>query len=379
MAAKSSSPINHASFMPAPRSLALTVGEAPYTPANPTSIVIRVRAAAINPVDYMIQSRGNFAFSHLKYPAIGGHDIAGEVVEVGSSVTRFKIGDRVAGFPRGTDSKVNDNAESGFQEYVVLQPRCTFPIPDRVSFESAAVIPLALLTSIAGLFESDQLAMEFPTSPPRPATGQAVIIWGGSTSVGCNAIQLAVSAGYEVYTTSSPKNFELMKRLGAKQVFDYKSPSVASEMVATIGTVPLAGALAVGDGGAEQCMTILSQAPNVTKKHVALATFPVSVEEPKPFGTLRTIAGVLGWLMVYKMRGIISGIGSAFVMSPEVVRSETGRHIFEDFVGKALREGTFVPAPDPQIVGEGHGLAAVQEGIDQQRKGVSAKKIVVKY
>ncbi|MCJ1441241.1 MAG: hypothetical protein MMC23_001727 [Stictis urceolatum] len=350
MASKSSHPINHAASIPAFRSSTLSVGEAPYTPATPTSIVIRVRPVAVNPIDWLIQSRGNLMFSHLKYPAIIGHDIAGEVVEVGSSVSNFKIGDCVAGFSLGTDKEVNDNAEGGFQEYVVLQPRCTFLIPDGISFERACEIPLGLLTSIGGLFESHQLGLQLPASPAQPSTKQAVVTWGGSTSVGCNAIQLAIAAGYDVFANSTPRNFELMRRLGAKQFFDYNSSSVASEMLSAIGSTPLAGALAIGVGGAEQCMTILSLAPVVVKKHVALATVPASGAEPRWFDTFRTIAGVLSW----------------------------GRYVFEEFMGKAFSEGTFVPAPDPQIVGDGKGLGAIEEAFALLRKGVSAKKIVVR-
>ena len=261
--------------------------------------------------------------SHLKYPAIIGHDIAGEVVEVGSSVSNFKIGDCVAGFSLGTDKEVNDNAEGGFQEYVVLQPRCTFLIPDGISFERACEIPLGLLTSIGGLFESHQLGLQLPASPAQPSTKQAVVIWGGSTSVGCNAIQLAIAAGYDVFATSTPRNFELMRRLGAKQFFDYNSSSVASEMLSAIGSTPLAGALAIGVGGAEQCMTILSLAPVVVKKHVALATVPASGAEPRWFDTFRTIAGVLSWLVAYEIRGLYLGVGSAFCR-PRLLRVRGG-------------------------------------------------------
>jgi NADPH:quinone reductase-like Zn-dependent oxidoreductase len=143
-------------------------------------------------------------FTWLKHPSILGYDVAGEVVEVGKDVTRFQVRDRVVGFAVGTDGKVNDPAEGAFQEYVVLRPDLTSPIPSSLSYEAASVIPLGLSTAAAGLFQKDTLALHLPSLSPKP-TGQTLIVWGGSTSVGCNAIQLGVAAGHEVFTTYSAR------------------------------------------------------------------------------------------------------------------------------------------------------------------------------
>ena len=96
-------------------------------------------------------------------------------------------------------------------------------IPDSISFESAAVIPLGLSTAPAGLFQDDFLKLQFPTVPPQKQTGNTLLIWGGASSVGSNAIQLAIAAGYQVVTTASPKNFEYVKKLGASAVYDYNA------------------------------------------------------------------------------------------------------------------------------------------------------------
>jgi NADPH:quinone reductase-like Zn-dependent oxidoreductase len=79
-----------------------------------------------------------------------------------------------------------------------------------MSYEDAVVIPLGLATAAAGLFDKTQLGLQLPQAPACPATGKTAVVWGGSTSVGCIAIQLAVAAGYEVFTTASPKNFDYM-------------------------------------------------------------------------------------------------------------------------------------------------------------------------
>jgi NADPH:quinone reductase-like Zn-dependent oxidoreductase len=129
-------------------------------------------------------------FSWIKYSAIVGEDIAGDVVEVGSGVTGFEVGDRVVGHSLST-----------FQTYPVIKEHMVSLISSSVSYEEASVIPLGLSTALMGLFHKDFLALQYPSIDPKP-TGKTLLIWGGSTSVGSNAIQAAVAAGYEVITTA---------------------------------------------------------------------------------------------------------------------------------------------------------------------------------
>lgn len=374
--ANPSHPTNHAAYLPSRLASSLSVSTAPYTPATADTLVVRVRAVAINPVDWLIQRRGNLMFTWLEYPFILGFDVAGEVVEVGSSVASFRVGDRVGGFANGTDKPVNDAAQGGFQEYVVLQPDVTFQIPDIMSFEEAAVIPLGLVTAIAALFETDQLGLQLPSEPRGEKSNQTVLIWGGSTSVGCNAIQLAVAAGYDVVSTASPKNFDFVKKLGASQVFDYNSPTVVADILAALQGQPLAGTLSIGDGAAEQCMTIVGGAAPGSKKHVAMATFPLLPEGAKTPGLPSTMAYFASWIVRYKARGMFKGVSSAFVQATNATRSGQGRAVFRDFLPQALQRGSFVPAPSPEVVG--HGLESIEPAMEAQRKGVSAKKLVVR-
>ena len=182
-----------------------------------------------------------------------GSDVAGEVVEVGGGVTRFRVGDRVVGFAAGSDKQRNRAAEGAFQDYVVLLAHMASPIPDAMAFEDAAVLPLGLSTAACGLFQKDFLAMNAPSAAPRP-TGKTLLVWGGSTSVGSNAIQLAVAAGYDVITTASPRNFDYVKRLGAREAFDYRSKTVVADIVARLRGREVAGALAIGAGSAAACI-----------------------------------------------------------------------------------------------------------------------------
>lgn len=202
-------PVNTAAWLDEARAN-LAVRSAPYTSAGEHEIVIRNRAVAVNPLDELKQSTGNLIYRWLPYPSVLGEDVAGEVVEVGSGVTRFRVGDRVLAYAVGMEKGRRHQAEGGFQTYTVARARLAAPIPAVMSFEEAVVLPLAISTAASALFQTDQLGLRHPTAarPPDESAGsnEAVVVWGGSTSVGSNAIQLAVAAGYEVVTTASPHN-----------------------------------------------------------------------------------------------------------------------------------------------------------------------------
>ena len=146
----------------------------------------------------------------IKYPFVRGSDLAGEVVEVGKDITRVRVGDRVLGHAVGMDRKSNKSSEGAFQQYTVIRANMASPIPSSMSYERACVLPLCLSTAACGLFQKDFLALLYPILSPKP-NGKTVLIWRSSTSVGSNAIQLAVAAGYEVITTASPKNFDYVR------------------------------------------------------------------------------------------------------------------------------------------------------------------------
>ncbi|KIN00301.1 hypothetical protein OIDMADRAFT_145793 [Oidiodendron maius Zn] len=365
-------PVNKAAYQPGKKAVTLEVSSAPYTSPPANCVVIKNHAIAINPIDWLIQEKGDLMYTHLKYPFVLGLDVAGEVVEVGKNVKRFQVGDRVLGYCRGVDKKVNSSAEGAFQHYTVLQADLTSHIPTSVTYESASVIPLGLATAAAGLFQEDQLGLHYPTLPPKP-TGRTLLIWGGSTSVGCNAIQLGVAAGYEIFTTSSPKNFDYLKKLGASQVFDYNSNTVMQDIISAFDGKQAAGAMAIGDGAAEACMGILKATRG--HKFVSLISFPLLREEPQHLAFLRTAYHFISWIISYKVKGLFNGVKSNFVNASTVAHNPVGKAVYVDFLPKALETGAFVPAPEPLVAGTG--LASVQAAFDLQKQGVSAKKIVV--
>lgn len=365
--------VNSAAWL-STRQSPLQVGPAPYAPPKADEIVVRNHAVAVNPLDWIKQVAGDFLFEWIRYPFILGSDCAGTVVEVGSEVARFKVGDRVLGHAVGTDPRRNSAAEGSFQKYTVLLERMASPIPDGLSFERATVLPLGLSTAACGLFQKDQLALDHPSLSPKP-NGKTLLIWGGSTSVGSNAIQLAVAAGYEVFTTASPRNFDYCKKLGASGVFDYHDAAVVPRMIQALSGKTMAGALAVGAGSAEACVEVMRKCKGT--KFVSMATFPVSFTQPlgQKVAMPSTVIGFLWFTVRFWLQTRPRGIRSRFIFGSSLVHNEVGKVVYADFLPGALAQRRFFAAPEPQVVGEG--LASIQSALDLQRKGVSARKIVV--
>lgn len=220
----SAAEVHSALWLASPRA-PMHVDTAPAPMPRAGEVVVRSRSVAVNPIDAMGGIARRLVLPWLKYPTLLGSDVAGEIVAVGSSVDTLRVGDRVVGYAVGQEKNRNSAAEGAFQTHVVLMQHMCSPIPDSITFDDAAVLPLGLTTAAAGLFEQGQLALELPTAAP-PERGQSVVIFGGASSVGMNAVQLARNAGYDVVTTSSAKNFPYLKRLGARAVVDYHERDV---------------------------------------------------------------------------------------------------------------------------------------------------------
>lgn len=350
---------------------------APFTRPKSNEIVIRNKAVAVNPNDWLIQPIGGLVYPWLKYPFIIGTDVAGNVVEIGRGVTRFKVGDRVFGNAVGGDKSRNNPAEGGFQDFTVLLEHMAAPIPDDMDFEEAVVLPLGASTAACGLFQSDHLALQLPSAYPKP-TGKTLLVWGGSTSVGSNAIQLAVAAGYEVITTASPSNFEYVRGLGASVVFDHGSPTAVKDIVKTFERRAGAGAIALGPGSARACLAVVSAYKG--EKFVSMATPPVSFdgapsEGRRTFWMASTVAQLILSNVSMMMSARIKGVRMKFIFGTTLIANEVGPMLYEDFLPDALAEGRYKPAPPPLVVGRG--LGAIPSAIERQRRGVSAMKIVV--
>lgn len=304
--------------------------------------MIRNRAIGINHIDWKIQDH---EFAPFRYPGVLGHESAGDVVEVGSNVSRFQVGDRV--LAEGTCMATQKDSDGSFQLYTVVPEHVASPIPDTLSYENASVLPLGVSTSIMGLYAPETLELDYPSLDPKPQ-GQAILVWGGSSSVGSNVIQLAANAGYEVIATASKHNFDHVRKLGATAVFDYHEPTIIEDLVAALNGKTLKGAFdAVG-------------LPETT---VPLAKALLQTEGAKKLVSVLGPPADLPEGIAFKMAWAIVG-------SPEL-----GLAIYQKFLPEALAKGVYVPFPEPEVVGKG--LEEIQNGMDVLSKGVSAKKIVV--
>jgi len=170
-------------------------------------VLIRVRAASVNPRDYHLMKGRPYVFGlfrllfRLPKPKITGPgvDVAGEVEAVGRNVTQFKPGDEVFGVCQGA-----------FAEYACASETDLILKPDKVTFEQAASAPVAAFTALQGLRDKGQI---------QP--GQKVLVNGAAGGVGTFAVQIAKSLGAEVTGVCSTRNVEMVRSLGANRVIDY--------------------------------------------------------------------------------------------------------------------------------------------------------------
>lgn len=171
-------------------------------------VLVKIFTAAVNPLDNMIIRGEVKLIVPYSLPLIMGNEFAGQVEAVGSAVKRFKAGDRVYG--RMPLSKIG-----AFAEYVAVEEGALAPIPDYLSYDEAATVPLTALTAMQA-FEIMQ-----------PKTGESVFISGGTGSLGAMAIPIAKSLGLTVYTNGSADNAERVEKLGVDCFIDYKKENYA--------------------------------------------------------------------------------------------------------------------------------------------------------
>jgi len=165
----------------------LGIHDVPIPVPQPKQVLIEVRAASVNPLDWRLK---------LRRPGV---DLSGVVKSVGKNVTRFKPGDAVFGTGRGS-----------FAEYACASESRLLTKPESMSFEQAASVPIAGLTALQGLRDKGHL---------QP--GQRVLINGAAGGVGTFAVQIAKSMGAHVTGVCRTQNVEMVRSLGADRVFDY--------------------------------------------------------------------------------------------------------------------------------------------------------------
>jgi NADPH:quinone reductase-like Zn-dependent oxidoreductase len=184
---------------------ALRLAEMPEPELQDNDVLVRVDATAVNVLDSKIRNGEFKLLLPYRPPFVLGHDVAGTVFRTGSKATHFKAGDEVYARPR-------DHRVGTFAEFIAIDEADVALKPKNLTMEEAASIPLVGLTAWQALVEVGKV---------KP--GQKVFIQAGSGGVGTIAIQLAKHLGATVATTTSAKNAELVKSLGADVVIDYKT------------------------------------------------------------------------------------------------------------------------------------------------------------
>jgi NADPH:quinone reductase-like Zn-dependent oxidoreductase len=200
----------------------LEFADVPRPVIKPNEMLVQVHAVGLNPIDNLIPTGAFKPIIKLSLPTIMGSDLAGVVIEVGCDVTRFKAGDAVF-------ASIFDSGEGSLAEFAVV-PECTAAMkPTSLDFMQAASIPMVGLTSWQALKER-----------ARIQPGQKVFIPAGSGGIGSFAIQLAKHLGAIVGTTTSTGNVDMVRKLGANEVIDYKKQAfenILRDYDAVLGTV----------------------------------------------------------------------------------------------------------------------------------------------
>ena len=186
----------------------LEIREIPTPIPEEDEVLVKIMTAAVNPLDNMIIRGEVKLIVPYAMPLVMGNEFAGVVEKTGKNAVRFKPGDRVYG--RMPLKKIG-----AFAEYAAVKETALAAIPEYLSFEEAATVPLTALTAMQAFEVMDVHA------------GESVFISGGTGSLGAMAIPVAKSLGLHVYTNGSGENEERVRKLGAEKFIDYRKENYA--------------------------------------------------------------------------------------------------------------------------------------------------------
>ncbi|KAK9944725.1 hypothetical protein M0R45_010280 [Rubus argutus] len=189
--------------------------EVPIPTPKKDEVLLKLEAASINPIDWKIQKGLLRPIFPRKFPHIPVTDVAGEVVEVGQGVQKFKAGDKVVAY-------LNAGNGGGFAEYATASESLTVTRPPEVSAADAAGLPVAGLTAHQCLTQAAGVKLD-GTGPQKN-----ILVTAASGGVGQYAVQLAKLGNTHVTATCGGRNIDFVKSLGADEVLDYKTPEGAA-------------------------------------------------------------------------------------------------------------------------------------------------------
>ncbi|KIL93988.1 hypothetical protein FAVG1_02550 [Fusarium avenaceum] len=348
----------------------------PTPKPGPNELLIAVKSVAINPADALMREHGLFI---SEFPTVIGFDMSGLVLEVGENVPSdvdgtticFEPGvTRVAAYSasawRGCDPDYGP-----FQEKCLVPWQHVAPLPDHMSWNQAATLPVSVQVPLSawdamgvprmgGNSASDHADQSHGTSKKE----EALLVWGASSSIGTMGVQTARlmcrDPSYPfaaVYATAGSANHEYIRSLGADRVFDYKDPSVVESIISA------------------------AKADGLAIRHCFLATGQLALCQAvlKAFGEQGTKSTKIGSAVpIPQDAEILDGVEVIFV-KPSMANEEERLEQFRYWIGTWLREnltrGTVKPSPEPSVVGKG--LEYINAGLDQLAQGVSCRKLVI--
>ncbi|KAL2822730.1 putative zinc-binding dehydrogenase family oxidoreductase [Aspergillus cavernicola] len=334
-------------------------------------VLVKISHAAQNPTDVKSLDRNAYGEG-----AVLGCDFVGDVVEIGDGVSLLGKGDIVGGLIRGGEIK----GLGAFSTYTLAEEHFCFKLPTKVSRESASTIPLAATTAWLGLFSRQSLGLDRSgvSDPGFGFKGRrregSLLVWGGGSSVGSYAIQLASIYGFNVVTTCSLRHEALVRSYGASHVFDYRDEGVAEKIKAAVpdlryvfDTIGSATSSAVasralsksegeGDVGGRLC-TVLPGKGNT--KDVVPGT---------------EIRDVFVWGAFLRDTRFKTQTGELFWPASKE-EHDLASELFEN-LPTWLAEGRF-KTNMPKVLG---GMVSVSQGFQEQREGkISGYKIVYRF
>ncbi|KAK7733105.1 hypothetical protein SLS53_008293 [Cytospora paraplurivora] len=317
---------------------------------------IKITATAINPVDWKIRDYKVFI---KEYPAVLGSDAAGEIAAVGPDVTGFEVGERV--FFQGIISNYD---ASTFQQYAKIPAALVAKTPKKITDEEAGGISLATVAVVTAFYDKTGHGLTAPWAEggEQAGKGKAIVILGGSSSVGQYAIQLAKISGFErIVTNSSAKHVDYLKSLGADVVLDRSTHNSPEDFKDAVGGLPLSF---VFDTISEKSTQILGVkilgATKTENSHVVilLNTDSDAAELGQSQETKVAVKQVLG----------LGSSPALRYLSEPLVKHLGGEDGY-------IARGRFVP--NRPLVIEG-GLKNIEEAFAKNKNGVSGVKVVIR-
>ncbi|KAG4441171.1 hypothetical protein IFR05_003342 [Cadophora sp. M221] len=324
----------------------------PLPKPSSNQIVVKINSVALNPIDYKSADLLSSCDNML------GCDYAGTVSEVGASAPgNWKKGDRVAGFVAGG---LYDDVGT-FAEYVKIDGDLAWKVPDGLKDEEACTYGCAAVTAFLGLAVNLGISIPFNTEPQIVNNGKTILIYSGASSVGLFAIQLARKAGYTVVATASPHSFDLVKRYGADDVFDYHSKTAADEITKAHPNITQALDCFSAGASTEFCARVIK-----SKGGKVITVFDM--------GKSKTKGVEYESLIVYTVFGqpfaVLPPIG------PKFPASAFNRDAFAKFYAGLPSSLGAIKAPPTRFLGKG--FEQINFGLNEMRQGnVSGQKLVV--